>query len=512
MRYFRVICLLLFVFLLFQLNTFHPWIDSASAAQAVKVYIRADGSVQGTNNILRIGDLYTLVGDVTGPLIVEKDNIVIDGGGHKFTVDYGVGIVLANRYGVTLRNTHIEDVGGYNIDLTNATDCLIVGNTIVGAPSPTLGPIAIKFLHSQRITVKDNTITNFFEALSLDWSSDHTITGNTLTNGILGISIQSSSGCTFRNNHMVNCTFSVRTFPDYAYENDLDTSNTVDGKPIYYWVNAKDQTVPSDAVYIVLVNCTNIRVDGGSPQGINLISTTNSAITNVRMSGRGDGITLLDCSNIGVTNNVLLDHAIGIQLHRSQNNQISANEISNHPTRGITLSNATNNLISGNTIFNNSYAIGPYQEFPSYGTIIESNNFTANDFAITANGDLTVTGNTFEANDQAILFSGGSGCTVTKNTFENNKCALYFGGSSGNQIYLNNFLGNDRQVTDGGVSSTLAAPTNMQSNMFLSSWFPPERAPLTSCLLRLPLSTNMIMVLKATTGLTTKAKIAMATA
>jgi parallel beta-helix repeat protein len=445
-------------FVLFFFSSF----GSAEAA-TVGIYIQTDGTVQGTSSIQRNGNVYTFVKDLSGPLYVQRDSIVIDGAGHELVGGNGRGIVLADRHDVTLKNARVTLDGGYIIDVESATDCALIGNTLVGTPqpipglpppkTPLIGPIGVNFLHSQGITVRDNTVMNFSFALSLDWSSGHTITGNTFVDGIVGIDLSNTTGCLFRNNRMINSGFSIRTYPTYQYENDLDSSNTIDGKPIYYWLNLKDKAVPPDAAYIVLVKCTNIMVENASPQGIALVSTANSAISRVKMTGRGDGITLLDCSGIRIVDSILRDQAIGIDLENSSNNTISGNDVSNHTTRAINLGNAHNNLISRNTFTANGYAIAPSQDTVSNGNIIASNNFTKNDYAFTVHGSMKIQDNIFEVNNFGILLSGSSSSTITQNTFTNNKNALYISASSGNAIYLNNFVDNGRHVTDAGVSN-----------------------------------------------------------
>jgi parallel beta-helix repeat protein len=432
----------------------------------VGVSIQADGTVHGTSGIQRNGDVYTFVGNVSGPLYVQRDNIVIDGAGYTLVGGKGRGIVLADRHGVTLKNARVTLDGGYVIDVESATDCALIGNTLIGTPqpipglppptSPLIGPIGVNLLNSQNITVKDNTITNFFYALSLEQSSGHTITGNNMVDGIVGISIENTTGCVFRSNRMINSGFSIRVYSLYQYENDLDSSNTVDGKPIYYWINAKDKTVPSDAAYIVLVECTNMLIENASPQGIALIATSDSTISRVTMTGRGDGISLLDCSSMSIIDNTLHDGGVGIDIEDSSNNIIRGNMISNHITSGIRLSNASNNLISSNIFANNSCAISvvSFQVSLGKGNVIASNNFTKNDDAITVPCSMEIVGNVFEENNNAILLSGSSGSTITRNTFTNNKNALYISAASNNYIYLNNFLNNDHQVTDAGVNAS----------------------------------------------------------
>ena len=47
------------------------------------IYIRADGSVEGTDKILKDGDLYTFTDNIINQsIIVEKDNVVVDGAGY----------------------------------------------------------------------------------------------------------------------------------------------------------------------------------------------------------------------------------------------------------------------------------------------------------------------------------------------------------------------------------------------------------------------------------------------
>jgi hypothetical protein len=46
------------------------------------IYIRADGNVEGTDKIQRNGNIYVLKGSISGPIIVERDTIVLDGAGY----------------------------------------------------------------------------------------------------------------------------------------------------------------------------------------------------------------------------------------------------------------------------------------------------------------------------------------------------------------------------------------------------------------------------------------------
>ena len=62
------------------------------------IYIRADGSVEGTDKIQRDGDGYTFLGDISidgsgiDCIVVERDNIIVDGAG--YTLEGAGGKVL----------------------------------------------------------------------------------------------------------------------------------------------------------------------------------------------------------------------------------------------------------------------------------------------------------------------------------------------------------------------------------------------------------------------------------
>jgi len=45
------------------------------------IYIRADGNVEGTNNIQRQDDTYPFTGNVSGEIKVQRRNFVLDGAG-----------------------------------------------------------------------------------------------------------------------------------------------------------------------------------------------------------------------------------------------------------------------------------------------------------------------------------------------------------------------------------------------------------------------------------------------
>ncbi|MCW4033828.1 MAG: hypothetical protein NWF03_00515 [Candidatus Bathyarchaeota archaeon] len=106
------------------------------------IFIREDGSIEGTNKIHRSGDTYIFSGDIEGcyGIIVEKSDIIIDGKGHTLksvprllplgSWDFGVELSNKTRGNVTVTNLKILDfnIGVYIWNTENT----VIGNTIIG--------------------------------------------------------------------------------------------------------------------------------------------------------------------------------------------------------------------------------------------------------------------------------------------------------------------------------------------------------------------------------------------
>jgi parallel beta-helix repeat protein len=119
---------------------------------------------------------------------------------------------------------------------------------------------------------------------------ENNITGNVFRENNRALSICGENN-NFKDNKLENNTYSFYitdlafTDPYNDFElrvvhNTIDTSNTVDGKPVYYWTNKHDKTVPLNASCVILVSCKNITVQNlslsGNSHGIVLIYTTKT--------------------------------------------------------------------------------------------------------------------------------------------------------------------------------------------------------------------------------------------
>jgi parallel beta-helix repeat protein len=349
------------------------------------IYIRADGRVEpDTAPILTVDNVtYTFTDHLYDGIVVERDDIVVDGAGYAVQgPGIGTGMHLAGRSNVTIRNMEV----------------------------------------------------NAFErGIELEDSSYNTIVATNVTGNEYGIVLyDSSSYNTLRQNAASGNSYNLGLFTAVAcgYVQDIDASNTVNGKPVYYWTDKHDMTVPPDAGYVVLVNCTRITVANltltHNMQGIATAFTTHSTIANNTLLNNFDGIRLDHASN----NNVIAGNTItaatcyGIRLFYDPS--ASAMSTTNEAPSGYgTLLDgpACHNLICGNTIMNSETGIRL-----DYST------------------NSTVTANTVARNPDGIGLYASTGNTISGNTVTNSVYGIWFYGSYDNWIYHNNFIDNTLQV------------------------------------------------------------------
>lgn len=261
-------------------------------------------------------ETFTRLQVTCGSIVVERDNLVLDGAGHVLWVDgdLGVGANIRGRSNVTVKNLTIKGtIDRCGILLINAVNYKIIRNNMIG------NFIGIEMTGtSSRNRIAENCIRNNsvrMEIYSVNPGSDNVISNNEVINSfgmqvkdflrtevignnvsfnVYGLSLGLGSGSIARNNLMNNNTYGFRTFNIQRERGfatpiinvDVDSSNMVKGKPIIYWVNQHGKTVPAGACYVALIGCTGITVKNldlsGNVEGVFLCSTTNSTIINKR--------------------------------------------------------------------------------------------------------------------------------------------------------------------------------------------------------------------------------------
>ncbi len=153
------------------------------------IYIRDDGSVEGTDEIQRDGDVYTFTGNISDVILVQRSFIVIDGAGYSLQGNgSGVGIDLRNErysypsrpiiHNVTVKNLRIVNFDR-GIEDVNTSNNTILGNYIADCDT------GINVMGSpNNVLIKNNTFVSNVNPISIAYSGGvHVITENSFIDG-----------------------------------------------------------------------------------------------------------------------------------------------------------------------------------------------------------------------------------------------------------------------------------------------------------------------------------------
>jgi len=217
------------------------------------IYIRADGSVEGTDKIQREVNVYTLTGNINGSIVVEKNNITIDGNDYTLQAGIGTGIYLFGRENVAVQNTQIKTFG-YGIVLNSSSNNHINENNITEnhgdgiylyASSNNIisrnnitnnGNGIVLGSYSNYNSIRENNIANNGFGINLWDSSNNSISGNNITaNRYGGISSHYSSNNIIYHNNFINNSQQVNILAS-GYANLWD--NGIRGN---YWSDYKER-------------------------------------------------------------------------------------------------------------------------------------------------------------------------------------------------------------------------------------------------------------------------------
>jgi parallel beta-helix repeat protein len=307
------------------------------------IYIGSDGSVYTSTNltvpIQQVGNVYTFTDNIENYyLVVQRNSIVVDGAGYSLAGQGEVGIDLSYRNNVTIKNVRIG-FALYGIYLWNASMNTISGNTL--------------------------TYTGY--GVYLVGASQNNIIGNNVTNSDIGINLMSSSNNILRDNKMNNDhNLAVYGSEPSHFDNDIDDSNIVNGKKVYYLISESNlfinPTTFPDLGFLALVNCQNITVHDleltNNGHGILLAYTTDTTITQNHMTDNYNGIGLFLSSRNYIIGNYIANNYRGIQLGNASNgNSFSTNDVNNN-THGVFLFDSLQNTFVTNNITNNEIGIG----------------------------------------------------------------------------------------------------------------------------------------------------------
>jgi len=285
--------------------------------------------------------------------------------------------------------------------------CISCSNVTVKDLSFTKNRNGIYFRNTRDSRIENiNASLNSFEGIMLIESINNTIINSTATGNMVGISILASSDNTFTNNSMADNdrNFGLDGWDVPHFNNNIDTSNTVNGKPILYIKYGANTVYDSStgAGTFYCISCNNITVKDliltKNRYGIYFRNTGNSKIENITSSNSDNGIDILwDSSNNTIINNTVISSNMGIYLQDSSSNTL-INNIAKANIEGIYIVSSPNNTLTNNTAITNS----------DHGI-----------YLLASSHNNTITNNTISSNGNGIYLDSSTDNTIYNNIFNN---------------------------------------------------------------------------------------------
>ena len=239
------------------------------------------------------------------------------------------------------------------------------------------------YLSGNFSTISDNLIDTTNESgIIVESCSNFSVKGNVITNvSEFGVSLINSESGDIVENLLYDCGFNVDGDPSLMSNLNLDDSNQVNGKPVYFHegITGLNNDDVMNAGQIILYSCdlgdfstldlnhctlgmalyycdstsiSDSEFTYNNHSGIFVKSSNYTTITNINALNNGNGIFLEDSkTKTNITNNLIsYNRHSGVYISSSENFLIKNNQIERNEVFGVYLTESSSNNLLSNTV------------------------------------------------------------------------------------------------------------------------------------------------------------------
>jgi len=269
-------------------------------------------------------------GDSLSNILIENNTVM----------DASNGIIFHSMHNSSMSHNLAEECGVMGLHFDSSIDCKMTNNTVANSFQGIVVEKAVENFIQWNDLINNNLSINVYA------SAGNLVEGNNFINSTVGIILGACNGSNnFRANNMTSntCNLIVWGSSIEAFMQNIDTSNVVDNKTVYYITNSHNLTLNPfncpNVGYFALVNCTDVTVRdiglSNNKDGMLMAQSTNTSLvnvtlanahTNITLSGFSlqplihGGLTFFKSDNNLMINSRIVNNSVGVCLYQSGGN------------------------------------------------------------------------------------------------------------------------------------------------------------------------------------------------
>ncbi len=433
-------------------------IDDTNLVNNKPVYYYVNELGLGSSNLTDAGQIF---------LANCNDSLILD----LESSNCSSGISLWNCFNNTIFNNTASNLYYHGISISNCNNISVSRNNISNCIMD-----GIKIDNANHINLSKNSIDNCMTGINTLNSNNTIISNNIMINNTGAALVFTSMGkkienITITSNVMNNSGLMLSVVDIKETTFNIDQSNLVNGKILYYYINENglthnnftnagqiymyycsdvsfsDLDLSRSTIGLTLYNCDNLtisKIDSSynSMAAVMIFNCNNSKFSELIIKNcTYFGLFLMNNHDTIISNSTMTDNYYASQFSYCSNLTLADNYFDNN-LEGIRMQYCSNSTLINNTI-NNSKMIGSIVHYGGSALLLydcSHNNFTGNKVL----------------NSEKIGISFDGNCnnnTFLRNIIANNsQFGIYINSwiNENNTFYLNNFINNGIQAEDNG--------------------------------------------------------------